>query len=87
MARRLAKAWVDTASRNTIDSLAQRSIAFSGMVPGVFVVLDGKRFSATQALTDSGLTILGKHDEAADAGAMRNIVYTLNEIAEGRSKK
>jgi len=53
-------------------------------VTGLYVVLDGKRMSAKQALMDSGLTILKKNDLDADAAAIRNTVYTRTEIAEGR---
>ena len=86
-ARKLANVWVEQASPPTLDSLAQRSIAFAGMVPGTYVVLDGKRFSAPQALMDSALTILNLNNFEADAGAIRKIVYTLMEIAEGRARR
>ncbi|HTQ10709.1 MAG TPA: hypothetical protein VMI31_11600 [Fimbriimonadaceae bacterium] len=84
LARKLAVAWVREAAPNTLDSLSQRSIALAGMVTGTYVVLDGRRFSVVQALTDGALTILGQHSESEDAGAIRNIVYTLTEIADGR---
>jgi hypothetical protein len=57
------------------------------MVPGIDVMLDGKRLNATQALTDSALTILGPHTFSEDAGAIRNTVYALMEIAEGRASR
>jgi hypothetical protein len=83
-ARKLAHAWVETASAQTLDQLANRSMAFAGMVPDLLVVLDGHRFSATQVLNDSALTILRNNTTEADAAAARNTVYTLMEIAEGR---
>lgn len=86
-ARKLAHAWIDTASAGTLDQLADRSIAFAGMVPGLFVVLDGHRMSATQALKDSALTILGQHTTGEDAEAIRNTVYALMEIADGRASR
>lgn len=81
----LAKAWITTASPDTLDKLAYRSIAFSGMVPGIDVVLDGRRMSATTALKDSAMTILGQHEQQRDAEAVRNIVYALYEIGAGRT--
>lgn len=86
-ARRLAHAWVDTASATTLDQLANRAIAFAGMVPGLSVVIDGKKMNAGRALVDSGLTIIGSNDNAADAAAIRNTVYILMEIADGRAKR
>jgi hypothetical protein len=83
-AKKLATAWIETVTPSEANSLAQRSIAFAGLVPNLDVQLDGKRFSIRQALCDSGVTLLGNHDVVADAGAIRNIVYTLNEIAQGR---
>jgi len=83
-AKKLAFAWVETASAETLDSLANRSIAFSGMVAGLYVTLDSKAFNAGQALIDSALTILKSNTLDADAGAIRNTVYALMEIAEGR---
>lgn len=83
-ARKLAFAWVETAKAGMLDELSRRSIAFAGMVPGLFVVLDGKRMNAGQSLIDSALTIIGTHDDVADAGAIRNSVYILMEISEGR---
>jgi hypothetical protein len=85
LARKLATAWVETAAPGTLDQLAQRSIAFAGMVSGRYVFLDSTRMPATQVLTDSALTILNKNAFEADAGAIRNIVYALTEIAEGRA--
>ncbi len=87
VARKLANSWVDTASATTLDQLANRSIAFAGMVPGIYVVLDGKRMNAGQALIDSALTIIRQQDNAADAAAIRNSVYILNEIARGRTTR
>jgi hypothetical protein len=88
MARKLAHAWVDSAAAGPkIDDLANRSIAYSGMVAGLWVTLDGKRFKADQALMDSALTLLGPSNMVADARAMRNTVYILTEIAEGRASK
>src|SRR5579862_6672144 len=87
LARKLAVAWVKEAAPTTLDSLSQRSIAFSGMVTGTYVELDGHRMSVRQALTDSALTILGQHNQSEDAGAIRNIVYTLTEIADGRATR
>ncbi|MCC7435679.1 MAG: hypothetical protein IT363_13415 [Methanoregulaceae archaeon] len=84
-AKSLAKAWITTASPDTLDQLAYRSIAFAGMVPGIEVVLDGRRMSATTALKDSALTIIGQHDQQRDAEAIRNIVYALHEIGAGRT--
>ena len=83
-AKKLVTAWIETVTPSEANSLAQRSIAFAGLVPNLDVELDGKRFSIRQALSDSGITLLGNHDVVADAGAIRNIVYTLNEIAQGR---
>lgn len=86
-ARKLANSWVDTASASTLDQLANRSIAFAGLVPGIFVVLDGKRMNAGQALIDSALTIITQSNNSADAAAIRNSVYILNEIANGRTTR
>jgi len=83
-ARKLAQAWVDSASAETIDALAHRSNAFAGMVPGVIVRLDGKRMLAETVLTNSALTILKGSDQEQDARAARNCVYALMEIANGR---
>src|SRR6185503_2970381 len=83
-ARKLAHSWVETAGAQTLDQLANRSIAFAGMVPGVYVELDGKRLNATQILMDSALTIIKSNVNEADAAAIRNTVYALMEIAEGR---
>lgn len=57
------------------------------MVPDMEVVLDGKRYTATQVLMDSALTIIGQKDERADATAIRNIVYALTQIADGRARR
>lgn len=84
-AKILAQAWITTASPDTLDKLAYRSIAFAGMVPAIDVVLDGRRMSATTALKDSAMTILGQHEPQRDAEAVRNIVYALNEIRAGRT--
>ncbi len=86
-ARKLAKAWIETASAQTLDQLANRSIAFAGMVAGWEVTLDGRRFDAGQALVDSGLTIIKSNVNEADAAAMRNTVYILMEVASGRAKR
>jgi hypothetical protein len=85
LARKLATAWVETAAPATLDQLAQRSIALAGMVTGTYVLLDGKRILAAQTLTDGALTILNQNTFEADAGAIRNIVHALTEIAEGRA--
>src|SRR3954470_16745176 len=60
-ARKLANVWVEKAAPETLGSLSQRSIAFAGMVSGTYVMLDGKRFSAAQALMDSALTLLNNN--------------------------
>jgi hypothetical protein len=83
-ARKLATAWIDGGS---LDQLAYRTVAFSGMTPNLDVVLDGKRLSATQVFMDSALSIIGQKDERTDATAIRNIVYALTEIADGRATK
>lgn len=83
-ARKLAHAWIDTASASTLDALSNRSIAFAGMVPGVYVKLDGRMMRADRSLVDSGLTIIKSSDNHADAQAIRNTVYILMEVAEGR---
>jgi hypothetical protein len=83
-AKKLATAWIDGGS---LDQLAYRTVAFSGMTPDLDVVLDGKRLSATQIFMDSALSIIGQKDERTDATAIRNIVYALTEIADGRATK
>lgn len=83
-ARKLAFAYVETAKAQTLDELANRTIAFAGMVPGLYVVLDGKRMNAGTALLDSGLTIIKSSDNDADARAIRNSVYILMEVSKGR---
>jgi hypothetical protein len=87
MAKKLIQSWVDTAGATTLDGLANRSIAFAGLVPNVTVFLDGKRFDASRALVDSALTIIKSNSNDADAAAIRNTVYILREIAEGRTTK
>ncbi len=87
VARKLAHAWVDTASAQSLDQLANRTIAFAGMVPGMAVVIDGRKMDAGRALIASGLTIIKSNDNDADANAMRNAVYILMEIANGRAKR
>lgn len=84
MARKLANSWVDTASATTLDQLSNRSIAFAGMVPGLYVVVDGHRLQAGRALMDSALTIIKSTDNHADAAAIRNTVCILMEVANGR---
>ena len=64
--------------------MASRSIAFSGMVAGLSIDLDGRRMDASRALVDSGVTILKDGTVDQDAAASRNTVYALMEIAEGR---
>jgi hypothetical protein len=87
VARKLAHAWVDTSSAQTLDQLANRTIAFAGMVPGILVVIDGRKMDAGRALIASGLTIIKSNDNDADANAMRNAVYILMEIAKGKTKR
>jgi hypothetical protein len=84
-AKELANAWVDTASGQTLDQLANRSIAFAGMVAGLYVELDGHWMTANDALVNSALTIIKSQDNDADARAIRNTVYALMEISEGRT--
>ena len=84
-ARRLAFAWVHCAKPGpSMDEMASRSIAFSGMVAGLSIDLDGRRMDASRALVDSGVTILKDGTVDQDAAASRNTVYALMEIAEGR---
>lgn len=85
LARQLAFAWVHCAKPGAgIDEMAYRSIAFAGMVGDGSIELDGRRIGASQALVDSGLTLLKSGTVEQDAAAMRNTVYALMEIAEGR---
>ena len=67
-----------------MDEMASRSIAFGGMVAGLYIDLDGRRMDASQTLVDSGLTILKNGTIDQDAAASRNTVAALMEIAEGR---
>ena|SRR5687768_11961048 len=85
-ARSLAFAWVHCAKPGpSMDEMASRSIAFSGMVAGLSIDLDGRRMDASRALVDSGVTILKDGTVEQDAAASRNTVYALMEIAEGRT--
>lgn len=84
-ARTLADDWVRTASVANLDDLAMRTSAFAGLVPRATVDLDGSLMSTNQALMDSAKTILGQYSSEADATAVRNIVYTLDEIAKGNA--
>ena len=83
-ARKLVDAWISTAGATTLDGLANRTIAFAGLVPGLDLTLDGKKISATDALVNSSLTIIKSHSNDDDARAIRNAVYALMEIAQGR---
>lgn len=85
-ARKLVDAWIKTAGATTLDGLANRTIAFAGLVPGLDVTMDGKQMSATDALINSSLTIIKSHSNDEDARAIRNAVYALMEIAQGRVK-
>ena len=85
-ARKLVDAWLGTAGANTLDGLANRTIAFAGLVPGLDVTLDGKQMSAGDALIASALTIIKSHSNDEDARAIRNAVYALMEISQGRVK-
>ena len=84
-ARMLADDWIRTASVANLDDLAMRTSAFAGLVPKATVDLDGHLMSANQALMDSAKTILGPHTPEEDAVAVRNVVYTLDFIAQGRA--
>jgi hypothetical protein len=84
-ARKMAFAWVRCAKPgHSMDEMASRSIAFGGMVAGLYIDLDGRRMDASQTLVDSGLTILKNGTIDQDAAASRNTVAALMEIAEGR---
>ncbi len=85
-ARTLASDWVRTASVANLNDLAFRTSAFAGLVPDTFVTLDNRTHPADRVLMDSANSILGPHTSEEDAQSVRNIVYTLDLIANGHAR-